>query len=635
VNQKIQHLLVLMLENRSFDHMLGYLEYPPEAGFEGVRGREKTMPNPLPDGKVAIPGDQAPFALSVGPGHSHNDVLQQLLGTTDRSRPFRVTNNGFAANYDAKYSPGNGGLALQCFSPERVPVLSALAQQFAVCDHWFCSVPGATWPNRNFIHSGTSDGQVNIVTRFYQNPTIFERLSAGQRDWAIYYGGFPPQSFAFSRLWSPSKLHWLQRFKPIEQLYRAIRFDRLPHYAWIEPDMLGKLSDSQHPGVGGEMDFRAGEHLIWSIYNALRENPDVFEKTVLLITYDEHGGFFDHVPPPQDDKYAVDEIYEEPATGYCFPFDLLGLRVPAILVSPWIDPLTIDSTVYDHTSVPATIGKVFDVDVSPLGKRVQVTNTFEQTLRRDSPRAELPELPEPVVDDTIRTLVKEPDLRPSLMAIARDMIWQELAARPAGQPQLEAFETGPEPAPGLAISAEEAERVVMQEIAPDLSPEAQQALAEESAHELLPGLQTAVDKLKQFAGHLGSLELIDDLGVFGDRVLRRFFDSHKVILRTAAGASLEQPDPAALASALDELPAAGHGDPSARIWLADFRDRWLTVYGDGRATFQDESSDQELTLRSVSRPRALELLGLLKAGEIRRLRRAFAHRLPSPSEGEG
>ncbi|HSJ58430.1 MAG TPA: alkaline phosphatase family protein, partial [Anaerolineae bacterium] len=236
-NTRIEHLLVLMLENRSFDHMLGYLEYPAEAGFDGVRGREFQMGNKLPNGEVVFPSPNARYAVHPGPGHSHDDVMEQILGQNERCSPYPCTNDGFAANYETRYNPGHGAMTVECFAPDALPVMSRLAKEFAVCDRWFCSVPGATWPNRNFCHAATSDGEVNIKTRAYRNETIFEQLSAAGRDWAVYYGGFPPQSLAYSRLWLPSEMNWLQRFKPIEQMYRAIRLDRLPHYAFVEPDM--------------------------------------------------------------------------------------------------------------------------------------------------------------------------------------------------------------------------------------------------------------------------------------------------------------------------------------------------------------------------------------------------------------
>jgi phospholipase C len=623
----VQHLLVLMLENRSFDHMLGYLDYPPGTPFEGLRGREAEMENPLPDGRTLLPTPDASYAIHPGPGHSHDDVMQQLLGSGDRERPYRLTNKGFAANYETKYNPGRGALALSCFTPDRLPILATLAQEFAVCDHWFCSVPGATWPNRNFCHAGTSDGQVNIAVRAYHNKTVFEQLSEANLDWSIFYGGFPPQSLAFSRLWRPSELNWLQRIKPIGQLYRAIENNRLPHYAFIEPDMVGKVSDSQHPGMGGEMDFRAGERLIWRIYAALRANPDVARKVLLLITYDEHGGFFDHVAPPQGPEWSVEPAYESPDGTYTFPFDLLGPRVPAVLVSPWIERGTVDQTVYDHASIPATARKLLGVDAAPLTSRDGMTNTFEKVLGRAAPR-ELPVLPEPFVDEAVRRLVQEQDLRPSLMAILTSLVWTELRL-PAVRPQADGPASTQESL-RISIPPEEVEREILTDIAPQLSPEAQRVLEQHAAETaiqaaaegLLPDMRTIANQLRLKAERLAeNLALVDDLAHFVDLVLRRYYEGRSAILRTAAGASLERPAAPALQTALDEL--FSRPDPEARLWLADHRDRWLTVYGDGRVTLHDRDPDRLSALDGVDQSFALQLLQWLAAGDLRSLRRAF------------
>jgi len=627
----IQHLLVLMLENRSFDHMLGYLNYPPGAQFEGIRDREHELGNPLPNGDVLFPGPNASYTVHPGPGHSHDDVLQQLLGQNDRSQPYRLTNNGFAANYDGQYSPGHGDVALQCFTPERLPILSSLAQEFAVCDHWFCSVPGATWPNRNFCHAGTSDGQVNIVVRSYRNKTIFEQLSESKRDWAVYYGGFPPQSLAFSRLWLPWEHNWLQRFKPIAQLYRAIRFDRLPHYAFIEPDMIGQVSDSQHPGMGGEQDFRAAEHLIWRIYTTLRANPAVFEKTLFVVTYDEHGGFVDHVPPPQGAQWSVARAFTSADGSYTFRFDLLGPRVPTILISPWVDAGTVDHTVYDHASIPATVRRLFEVTAGPLDGRDAQANTFEHTLSRATPRAGLPDLPEPIVNQAERHMVIEPDLRNSLVQVLTGTVWSELRSRAQTLTLLDA--PGPITVADLPPVPQQAHADIMEDIAPRLSPEAQAILAQpplpdpalNGADFALPGVTAVINFLNRKAEQLASnLELVDDLMLFVDRVLRRWVEGHRIILRTAGGESIEQPDQADLAAALDEL-----GTLAARqgrvpyFWLADHQDRWLTVEPGGRVTFDEQAAGPVPTLHDQSRDRTLELLALFCAGDISRLRAAF------------
>jgi phospholipase C len=116
------------------------------------------MGNLLANGKTCFPGPEAGYLIDPGPDHSHDAVMRQLLGTNKRAFPYQLNNHGFAIDYE-RLSPGHGPQALQCFIPNRLPILATLAKEFAVCDHWFCSVPGATWPNRNFVHAATSDGE--------------------------------------------------------------------------------------------------------------------------------------------------------------------------------------------------------------------------------------------------------------------------------------------------------------------------------------------------------------------------------------------------------------------------------------------------------------------------------------------
>ena len=656
---KIQHLLVLMLENRSFDHMLGYLEYPDATAFEGVRGREETMGNPLPGGRVAFPNADAGYHIHPGPGHTFQDVMMQLMGPEPRREAGRwmVTNDGFARNYDQAYSPGHGALVMQCFRPARLPVMATLAREFAVCDHWFCSVPGATWPNRNFAHAATSDGEVNISPRTYHDRTIFQQLSEADRDWAVYYGGFPPQSLVFSDLWRRGGLGWLQRFKPVDRLYRAIAHDRLPHYAFIEPDMLGKLSNSQHPGMGGEADFRAAERFIWQIYSALRDKPAVFRKTLLLITYDEHGGFFDHVPPPQGEALSVQPHHEGP-DGEPFTFDLLGPRVPALLISPWIAPGTVDHTVYDHTSIPATVRRLFAPGTPPLTARDRGANTFEDIVALDAPRDDLPEIAEPFVDEAARKAAPEVELRESMAAIAGSIVWDALAADAAGAGATAggarsadagpvAFEVA---AATLPPSPDEVAQEMMTEIAPHLSPEAQAVLAEVAAEQtaapaeaggpesfagpasFAPGsrrLQLAVNRLLHGAERLlENRHLWDDLGPYVAWALNRYFATPRVILRDAEGNSLEQPSAQALRAALERL---FEGAADGRVWMADPQDRWLTIDGDGRVTFHDREPEQVLERGDAGLEEALSLLLLLRNGELEEVRRRLQ---PAPQRPE-
>jgi phospholipase C len=201
-----------------------------------------------------------------------------------------------------------------------VPVLSTLATEFAVCDHWFCSVPGETWPNRNYLHAATSAGQTNIEIRPYTDRTIFELLEERRVTWRVYHED-TPQVWAFPLLWDTPQRHgnWF----PTAKFPVHVEAGNLAAYSFIEPNHRPPLhtiefdpnapgvSDSQHPENnlvandvydtypdGADTDFARGEALVASVYEALRANPDTFNRTILLITYDEHGGLYDHLPPP-------------------------------------------------------------------------------------------------------------------------------------------------------------------------------------------------------------------------------------------------------------------------------------------------------------------------------------------------
>ena len=545
---KVEHLIVLMMENRSFDHLLGYLEYPTETGFEGIRGKEADFANPLADGSTAVPNNQAGYFINPGPEHGHENVMRQLMQDRPRSFPYPLTNKGFAADYHESFN-APGQAAMECFAPEQLPVLSTLAREFAVCDHWFCSVPGATWPNRNFAHAGTSDGEVNIQERPYFNPTVFQQLSDANRDWAIYYGGFPAQCIALVNTWNQEGENWSQRFKPMKNLYRAIQYDRLPRYAFVEPDMLGETTNSQHPSMGGEVNFKAGEQLICSLYRALRDNMPVFEKTLFLITYDEHGGFFDHVAPPQGAEWSVREAYHDPS-GYIFPFDLLGARVPAVLVSPWIGRGTVDHNIYDHTSIPATARKLAGVDALPLTPRDARANTFDRVLNLDQPRPveDLPDIPIPFVDENLRQPLGQVELRESLLYILTRLIWTQIAAQPKQYMRRAASRsrvprTDPDRLPELA------HQVIMRDVLPNLSPRAQAVLAQFSP---IQGLESISDEITRWlpihpdAIHLQltlagiqniiqgllNFHLVDEAMRFAELVWRRIFEAQHILLHT-------------------------------------------------------------------------------------------------------
>jgi phospholipase C len=443
----IDHVIVLVLENRSFDHLLGFVPHP-DAAFDGLtKGGPYTNPAWRNQGPPVPASSDAKPVLPADPDHSHDAVMQQLdiRGIGPARRP---TNQGFVASYEEKgrgiaapafegllgpianwwfrrqagqrVVENRGPLVMACQAPERAPVLATLVQEFGVCSKWFASVPGETWPNRNYLHAATSDGTTNIVLRFYSDPTIFELLEERGKQWHVYHDD-TPQIWAFKKLWEGDRRrNWFV----FGEFAKHVREGRLPHYSFIEPNHRppvhvspsggepGSSSNSQHPGNNrvsnadydgypqaghGNEDYFRAEQLVAAVYEALRSKPEVFERSLLLITYDEHGGLYDHVPPPTDAKPPGDP----PSPGLfgrlqdvflrrkaaSFDFTVLGARVPAVVVSPWIDAGTVSAEVRDHSSVPATLRALFAPDADPLTNRDRHANPFHTLLGRAEPRA--------------------------------------------------------------------------------------------------------------------------------------------------------------------------------------------------------------------------------------------------------
>ena len=444
-------MIVLMLENRSFDHLLGYLDHaspdfdgiPPPAGFGIPRD-----PDDPSKGEVGTRMRRS-VRLRVDPDHAHAGVMEQL----GLSRPgvTEPTNDGFVRTYEQKvrgegpgaqkagraggivvaltvafglaavaalvaaqillalaaalgfalglvararfvpkpdYFPDDGDRIMWCWDPRSLPALGTLARSFGLCTRWFCSVPGETWPNRQFAHAGNSAGTVDNRVATYADRTIFEVLEENGHDWRIYYDG-PAQVLCYPELWK--RRERLARWHPIDDLYRDIASGDLPAYSFIEPNhgFIGR-SYSQHPGNNRRLttDFRRGDRFVAGVYEALRSNPELFARTVLLITFDEHGGTFDHVPPEAatapDDRRAPDGSFD---------FTRYGPRVPAIVVSPWVPEASIDTRTFDHASIPATLAALFAPDADPLGRRAGRAESFLDLLSAPSPR-ELGDLPD-------------------------------------------------------------------------------------------------------------------------------------------------------------------------------------------------------------------------------------------------
>jgi phospholipase C len=302
--------------------------------------------------------------------------------------------------------------------PDRVRVLGQLAREFATCHRWFSSVPGATWPNRNFLHSGTSSQSVDIEIGLYDDKTVFELLddqadhapgTLTEPPWRIYRDGMP-QVMAFRNLWSDDRRG---RWRTVDRFLADCAAGTLPTYSFLEPRHSGDGTNSLHPGnneraSGGTSDFARGEELVRTVYTALRDAPGgLFGRTVLVVTFDEHGGLFDHVSPPRTVHPEPAAAVRHPVTtarrlvawfvehrNAPFDFRRLGVRVPALVISPLVEPGTADHVVHDHTSVIATVRDLFAPDQPPLGRRDGTARPFWDLLTRTEPRP-TPAVPPP------------------------------------------------------------------------------------------------------------------------------------------------------------------------------------------------------------------------------------------------
>jgi phospholipase C len=391
MSHPIKHLVVLMLENRSFDHMLGFLP--------GVNGLDPAWTNPLSaEGPLVQVSRDARTVhdLIPDPGHEWINVNVQIF--EDPGGNGAPTMKGFVEDYAlVSHDRGQAPNIMKCFTPETLPVLSTLARQYAVCDRWFSSVPGPTIPNRLFTHAANSAGSVtqDAVAAPFVIRTIFQDMDVppNPANYRIYTHGS-------SILMANS---YLQRYKQ-DRFFDFADFEAdavkgyLPEYTFIEPAYdddvnNGIYANSQHP----DFPVDEGESLISTVYASLCASPG-WKDTLLLIIYDEHGGIVDHVPPPAVAPTPANAALPDVprSTSPSFDFRRLGVRVPAVFVSPRIAPKTVISDAdYDHCSIVATVRKLFCGVKDPFNWREAQAPSFENVLTLDNPRPDVV-LPPPV-----------------------------------------------------------------------------------------------------------------------------------------------------------------------------------------------------------------------------------------------
>ena len=416
----IDHLVVCMFENRSLDNMLGFLYDPAHLPAHNLPPRNSATFDGLAFGGPWTNDDSSGAAVAASepttrwppannqhvvptpdPGEPFDDVTEQIFDGGSVG-----TMKGFIHNF-AKQSgaaPNNERQIMQSYSAAQLPVLSTLARAFAVSDEWFSSVPSQTWPNRSFAHAGSSDG--NVVNKPYIPygiDTVFTTLNAANVSWRVYHNTFYTPSLTriqFSKHFFLSGFEHYKRFLDrCNASAGAPASMKLPAYTFLEPRFVAERwldgvhhSEDYHP----PHNILHAETFLASVYNAVKTSP-YRDRILLLITFDEHGGTYDHVVPKSGAK--------PPAPGSVgkngFKFDRFGVRVPAIIVSSYVKPGTVFRTPadvpYDHTSILATLRDWKAISPSQFLKspRIDAAPTFDSVLTEAMPTAPWPDVTPP------------------------------------------------------------------------------------------------------------------------------------------------------------------------------------------------------------------------------------------------
>src|SRR6266705_5705485 len=413
---RIKHLVVVMMENRSFDNLLGFLyadvgnrppanipapspggqptfdglvDASPESPFWNPSNTEYFTANAPPVTVFATKGTTGanPFlAPDHDPHEEFDHITFQVLGPQGWTGPKMM---GFLVDYittDPGH-PENANQLMECYSPEQVSVISQLARNYAVSDRWFCSTPNQTLPNRAFVHAGTSMGRVsNKPDPLYDAETIFEVLEDTGHRWKVYNDTILMSlaRLQFPQLWDPL----LQpHFHGMGEFEEDCRDGTLPEYSFVEPSFQLEPNDAHPPH-----DVSLGEQFLLRVWKAVSGGKE-WESTLLVITFDEHGGCYDHVEPP---PAVPPDAAKDPETG--FSFDRYGVRVPTLLTSPYIEAGTVfrspTEVPYDHTSILATLRDWLQIPAEKMltSKRVAKAPTFANVLTRTTARTDLPEI---------------------------------------------------------------------------------------------------------------------------------------------------------------------------------------------------------------------------------------------------
>ena len=382
---QIQTIIILLMENRSFDHMLGYLRLPACGGntnVDGVRDDQAWL--------NAVANKWQGFSYPPGPlleprfpdpPHERPDIARQLGA---------VGANGFPLDGFIASASGDSDV-MRYQTADKVPVLDFFARQFRICDHWFSPLPASTQPNRLMAMAGYSliDGNVKVLPN---HVLAYDWLNAHGVKWRVYHQGFFP-FFSMMPRWLP-EIATSDKFREFDRYATDVELESdntFPQVIFIEPI----YTDAPHDEAEGTDDHSpssvtGGQRLMLDVYSALLRSRH-WNNSILIITYDEHGGCFDHVQPLPVETVA-------PAGQYA-PFPTTGIRVPAVIVSPFVSTGSVCNANFDHTSVLKFLGQRFGMGggYSPEVDKRMLVGSVGSILDLAAPRLDRPEPPDPAL----------------------------------------------------------------------------------------------------------------------------------------------------------------------------------------------------------------------------------------------
>lgn len=354
---KVDHLVLCMMENRSFDHYFGALSFEGRA----IDGLTEAMTNPRADGEEVAIMRAIEACVQADPPHGWNPSRVQFDGGT---------NQGFVRAFQSSHPGDDERVVMSYLDRERLPVFYAMADQYTLCQRWYSALLAPTWPNRLHFHGASSQGQKgNDLPEgtFYSMLTFWDQLDEAGIDWAYYYSDLPMLAL-FGRFGD--------RLRRVEEFFTHAAAGTLPQVVMVEPAAGWNDDHPPHHPIRGQL-------FVGSIHNALAFGPQ-WERTLFVTTYDEAGGFFDHVAPPTvPDDLAADG------------FDQLGFRVPALAMGPYVRQGFTSDVQFEHASAVSHVQSMFGFE--PLNARNAAAADFSSLIDEErlaagdaAPPAELP-----------------------------------------------------------------------------------------------------------------------------------------------------------------------------------------------------------------------------------------------------